>query len=41
VIGDDGLPRGSPLVHVVDRIGALGGTVESHGTYLRAEIPCV
>jgi signal transduction histidine kinase len=37
---DDGLPRADPLVHVADRIGALGGALELDATGLRAEIPC-
>jgi signal transduction histidine kinase len=37
---DDGEMRTSPLVHVADRIGALGGTLEVTPAMLRAEIPC-
>jgi signal transduction histidine kinase len=37
---DDGRPRADPLVHVADRVGALGGALELHATTLRAEIPC-
>jgi signal transduction histidine kinase len=37
---DDGEMRSSPLVHVADRIGALGGTIEVTPARLRAEIPC-
>lgn len=37
---DDGTPRETSLVHVVDRVGALGGTVELAPTRLQAEIPC-
>jgi len=37
---DDGTPRDTSLVHVADRIGALGGTVELAPTLLHAEIPC-
>jgi signal transduction histidine kinase len=39
-ISDNGSARSSPLVHLADRIGALGGLVESGETFLRAEIPC-
>jgi signal transduction histidine kinase len=37
---DDGLPRGAPLVHLSDRIGALGGSLVFDATGVRAEIPC-
>jgi hypothetical protein len=37
---DDGTPRETSLVHVADRVGALGGTVELAPTLLQAEIPC-
>jgi signal transduction histidine kinase len=37
---DDGAPRAGTLVHVADRIGALGGVLEVAPTLLRAEIPC-
>ena len=39
-IQDDGAARSSPLVHVADRVGALGGTAEAGATTLRAELPC-
>ena len=39
-VEDDGTPRGAPNVHVDDRIGALGGSVESGPRILRVEIPC-
>jgi signal transduction histidine kinase len=39
-VRDDGAARGSALVHVADRIGALGGTLEIQATTLRAVIPC-
>jgi signal transduction histidine kinase len=39
-VEDDGGARDSPLVHVNDRVGALGGAVEAAATELRAEIPC-
>ena len=37
---DDGRPRSAALVHVADRVGALGGELEVGPTSLRAEIPC-
>jgi signal transduction histidine kinase len=37
---DDGAERSSRLVHLVDRVGALGGGLEIGRTALRAEIPC-
>jgi signal transduction histidine kinase len=37
---DDGGARSSPLVHLADRIGALGGFIDVGPTTLRAEIPC-
>jgi signal transduction histidine kinase len=40
VVGDDGGSRSSDLVHLADRIGALGGKLEVRGTTLRAVIPC-
>ena len=39
-IQDDGAPRAGSLVHVEDRIGALGGTVEVGERTLKASIPC-
>jgi hypothetical protein len=39
-VEDDGVERNSRLVHLADRIGALGGSLEVGGTMLRAEIPC-
>jgi signal transduction histidine kinase len=38
---DDGAPRDTSLVHVADRVGALGGGLDLASTSLRAEIPCV
>jgi signal transduction histidine kinase len=38
---DDGTPRAGAMVHVADRLGALGGALEIASTSLRAEIPCV
>src|SRR5829696_1551113 len=37
---DDGAPRADRLLHVVDRVGALGGDVHVTARRLRAEIPC-
>jgi signal transduction histidine kinase len=37
---DDGAPRVTSLVHVADRVGALGGGLDLAPTALRAEIPC-
>ena len=37
---DDGAPRATSLVHVADRVGALGGVLDVAPTTLRAEIPC-
>jgi hypothetical protein len=37
---DDGAPRDSSLVHLADRVGALGGGLHLAPTTLRAEIPC-
>ena len=37
---DDGAARTSTLVHVADRVGALGGSLDVGQTTLRAEIPC-
>jgi signal transduction histidine kinase len=38
---DDGTERSSKLVHLGDRIGALGGSLEAGCTTMRVEIPCV
>jgi signal transduction histidine kinase len=40
VVEDDGEPRSASLIHVGDRIGAVGGTLELEPTRLRAVIPC-
>jgi signal transduction histidine kinase len=40
-VEDDGAPSQSSLLHLADRIGALGGSLEVESTTLRAEIPCV
>ncbi len=37
---DDGAARMSPLVHLADRVGALGGSLEVGETTLRAVVPC-
>jgi signal transduction histidine kinase len=37
---DDGAPRDTSLVHVADRVGALGGGLDLAPSTLRAEIPC-
>jgi signal transduction histidine kinase len=39
-VEDDGAARSSPLVHVADRIGALGGETTFGASSLRAEIAC-
>jgi signal transduction histidine kinase len=39
-VEDDGASRSSGLLHVADRVGALGGALEVGDTTLRAEIPC-
>ena len=36
----DGGGAPAPLVHVADRIGALGGTLAVDGGGIRAELPC-
>ena len=37
---DDGPPRTARLVHLADRVGALGGSLLVGDTQLRAELPC-
>jgi signal transduction histidine kinase len=39
-IEDDGAPRSAQPVHLLDRVGALGGSLDVGDTTLRAEIPC-
>jgi signal transduction histidine kinase len=39
-VEDDGSERTSALVHLTDRVGALGGRLEVEPKRLRAEIPC-
>jgi signal transduction histidine kinase len=40
-VEDDGSERTSTMVHLADRVGAVGGRLEVEATTLRAEIPCV
>lgn len=40
IADDDGMPRDASLIHVADRVGALGGELDLAPTKLRAEIPC-
>ena len=39
-VEDDGSERTSRMIHLVDRVGAVGGHLEVEATTLRAEIPC-
>jgi signal transduction histidine kinase len=39
-VEDDGSEGTSTMIHVADRIGAIGGRLEIDPTTLRAEIPC-
>jgi signal transduction histidine kinase len=39
-VEDDGAQCNGPPLHLADRVGALGGTLESGTTSLRAELPC-
>jgi signal transduction histidine kinase len=39
-VHDDGAKRSSELVHLADRIGALGGAFDAGPNTLQAEIPC-
>ena len=39
-VEDDGASRHGRLVHVTDRIGALGGSVETGANAIRVELPC-
>jgi signal transduction histidine kinase len=39
-VADDGSERTSAMVHLADRVGAVGGSIEVEPTTLRAEIPC-
>ena len=39
-VQDDGQPRSAPPVHLADRVGALGGRLDTGANTLRAEVPC-
>ena len=39
-VRDDGAAGASTLLHIADRVGALGGSLEVGPHSLRAEIPC-
>jgi len=39
-VDDDGSARTSTMIHLADRVGAVGGSLEVEPTALRAEIPC-
>jgi len=39
-IEDDGAQRSGGLLHLADRVGAVGGTLEVGDTTLRADLPC-
>jgi signal transduction histidine kinase len=39
-VRDDGAAGASQLLHIADRVGALGGSLEVRPHSLRAEIPC-
>jgi signal transduction histidine kinase len=39
-VEDDGSERTSTMIHLADRVGAIGGRLEVEPTTLRAEIPC-
>jgi signal transduction histidine kinase len=39
-VEDDGSKRTATMIHLVDRVGAIGGRLEVEPTTLRAEIPC-
>jgi len=39
-VEDDGRQRASSMEHVVDRVGAAGGTLALESGVMRAEIPC-
>jgi signal transduction histidine kinase len=39
-VADDGTARASPMTHIADHVGAVGGLLEVEPTTLRAEIPC-
>ena len=39
-VDDNGTPRSERLLHMLDRVGALGGSLDAAGNTVRAEIPC-
>ena len=39
-VQDDGQSRSAPPVHLADRVGALGGRLDTGANTLRAEVPC-
>ena len=39
-VQDDGSERTHPMVHLADRVGALGGSLDVEPTKVRAEVPC-
>jgi signal transduction histidine kinase len=39
-VEDDGSERTSTMIHLADRVGAVGGRLQVEPTTLRAEIPC-
>ena len=39
-VEDNGRERTSTMIHLADRVGAIGGRLEVAPTTLRAEIPC-
>jgi signal transduction histidine kinase len=39
-VKDDGSERTSTMIHLADRVGAVGGRLQVEPTTLRAEIPC-
>jgi signal transduction histidine kinase len=39
-VEDDGSERISPMVHLADRVGALGGSLDVEPRKVRAEVPC-
>jgi signal transduction histidine kinase len=39
-VEDDGSGRTSTMIHLADRVGAVGGSLQVEPTTLRAEIPC-
>lgn len=39
-VTDDGLKRRNPMIHLADRVGALGGRFVAEPQRVRAELPC-